>query len=131
MEALLKRALADVAVSSAGFVGPGRTVPAHSLTVAARRSLDLSAHRSRLLTKGIVGDADLVIVMEARQAQVLRHAFGGIAAHVVIAGDLDPAGLDGRTIRDPWSQPIEVFEESFARLDRCAEVVVSELGGAG
>ncbi|MFW6193280.1 MAG: hypothetical protein ACOC83_07315, partial [Gemmatimonadota bacterium] len=46
------RALPDgwrtrVAVSSAGFVGPGRGSPTTALRVASRRGVDLTAHRSR------------------------------------------------------------------------------------
>ena len=125
LEALLRRALPDIEVSSAGFIGPGLPVPDHSATIAARRGLNLSSHRSRLLTPGLLRQADLVIVMDVRQAwNVERLRFP--SDRVVLAGDLDP--IPGvRTILDPWRQPLEAFEAAFARLDRCAAALAAIL----
>jgi len=38
---------------------------------------------------------------------------------VVILGDFDPGRIETREIRDPVEQPKEVFELSYARIDRC------------
>lgn len=120
LERDLPRALGEnVYVASAGFIGPGRGVPAHSTTIAARRGLDLSAHRSQLLGVPIVGAADLVIVMDTRQAHAIRAVFGKAGDAVLVLGDLDPGPFEGRTIRDPWNQALEVFEGSFDRIERC------------
>jgi protein-tyrosine phosphatase len=129
MEALLKRSLPDVNVFSAGFVGAGREVPGHSTTLAARNGLDLSAHRSRLLSRDLLAGADLVVVMEPRQADVLVRGFGVVDELIVVAGDLDPLPGNARTIHDPWGQSLEAFEDSFARLERCASSLVRILKG--
>jgi protein-tyrosine phosphatase len=118
LEAVLRKSLPDVRVMSAGFVGAGRGVPQHSSTLAEIRGLDLSAHKSQLITSDILSDGDLFIVMDAAQARALRKGFHVPAERIVIAGDLDPVSGLGRTIRDPWGQTIEAFEASFARLDR-------------
>lgn len=125
LAAVLQRALPDIAVSSAGFVGADRPVPALSLEVSARRGLDLSRFRSRPIFDDDVGNANLIIVMDARQARRLRKLFQVEADRIVIAGDLDPKSAATRAIRDPWKQTIDVFESSFARLDRCAETLVT------
>lgn len=125
LEGLLRQTLPDIEIRSAGFVGPGRVVPEHSAYIAKRRGIDLRAHRSRLLTPKILRSADLVIVMDARQASNVER-LGFPADRIVIAGDLDP--IPGpRTIFDPWSQPIEAFAASFARLDRCAAALTALL----
>jgi protein-tyrosine phosphatase len=121
LAAVLHQALPDIEISSAGLVGPGRPVPDHSETVATRRGLDLSSHRSRLLSWEILRRADLVIVMDAKQERYVTHSLRFPADRVLIAGDLDPVAEGPRAIRDPWNQSLEVFEASFARLDRCAE----------
>jgi len=106
-------------VCSAGFVGPGRQVPEYGITVAQRRGLDLTRHRSRLVTPDLVRRADLVVVMDPIQARDLRRAFPFAAKRVIVAADLDP--LAGpRDIADPWLQPLAAFEASYERLDRCA-----------
>jgi protein-tyrosine phosphatase len=130
LEALLKRSLPDVQVSSAGFVGAGRGVPEHSTTVAGKAGLDLSTHRSRLLTRDILASADLLIVMDGRQLQALTRGFGVPAERVVVAGDLDPLPGATRAIKDPWGKDLPAFESSFVRLERCAESLAFLLRGA-
>ena len=105
--------------ASAGFVQPGRPSPVEARTVAARRGLDLEAHRSRLLTRELVAACDLVYVMSAAQRRSLLDLYGGEPARVWILGDLDPNTIARRTIRDPNEQPEEVFEEVYDRIDRC------------
>lgn len=129
LEALLRRALPDIAVTSAGFIGAGRPVPAHSATLAAREGLDLSEHRSQLLPRDVLASTDLVIVMSARQARSLRAGFGVPAQRIVVAGDLDPVRGERREIRDPWNQSIDVFAASFERLARCAADLAATLNG--
>ncbi|HMC55901.1 MAG TPA: hypothetical protein VKH19_12050 [Gemmatimonadaceae bacterium] len=125
LAAVLRRALRDVQIVSAGFVGPGRPVPEHSLAIGQRKGLDLAAHRSQLLTPEQLKRADLVLVMDSRQAwQVQR--LGCDVDRVLIAADLDP--MPGRRIiTDPWGKSLDVFEASFKRLDRAANHFASVL----
>lgn len=124
LAAALQRALPeDVLVRSAGFVGPDRAVPPQSTEVATRRGIDLSAHRSQLLTPELVHGSDLVIVMDVGQALAVQRQYGAAASRIVLAGDLDPVATDSRTIRDPWNQSVAVYEASFSRLDRVALVL--------
>jgi len=130
LEAVLKRAMPDMRVASAGFVGPGRAVPPVALTVSAQRGLNLSAFRSRQLVPAIVRDADLVVVMDAYQARSVERYFGVPRKRIVVAGDLDPLPSASRAILDPWEQPTAAFVSSFDRLDRCGAMLVSLLGEA-
>lgn len=127
LQAVLQRALPKTEISSAGFVGADRAVPDASLAISAKRGLDLSRFRSRPLVPSVVTGADLIIVMDAHQAQDIAARFPVNPARIVIAGDLDPTFDQTRAIRDPWNQASDVFEESFDRLDRCATVLVSIL----
>jgi protein-tyrosine phosphatase len=124
LQAVLQRALPDLAVQSAGFIGSDRPVPPVSVAVCAKRGFDLSGYRSRPLTKSAVADADLVIVMDSDQARWIERLFPRNRAPVVVAGDLDPQFDARRAIQDPWNLSSDVFESSFNRLDRCAAVLV-------
>jgi protein-tyrosine phosphatase len=124
LAAVLRRALPGVQVASAGFVGAGRPVPAHSLTVASRRGLDLTSHRSQLVTHAAIAQADLVIVMDGRQAAFLQAGYGVSQRRVVVAGDLEFRPGTARAIEDPWHKELDAFEASFARLERCADSLV-------
>lgn len=130
LEAILRTRLPRARVYSAGFVGPGRTVPQESLTVAAARGTDLGNHLSQLLTPDLVRAADLVLVMDTAQEKALTKRYRIARARVVQVGDLDPQLDTGRTIADPWGRPDEAFETCFTRLDRCADVLVLDLAVA-
>jgi protein-tyrosine phosphatase len=130
LQAVLQRALPETAIASAGFVGSDRPVPQASLTISAKRGLDLSRYRSRPLTPNTVGGADLIVVMDANQAREIVVRFRVNPARIVIAGDLDPRFEESRGITDPWNQSADVFEASFNRLDRCAVGLVDALQGA-
>ena len=119
LEAVLRRALPDIRVSSAGFAGPGRSVPEFSLAVSAQRGFDLSSFRSRPLEPAKARDVDLLVVMDARQARHMVLYVRVPPERVVVAGDLDPLPSPTRAIQDPWQQPLDTFVASFDRLDRC------------
>jgi protein-tyrosine phosphatase len=128
--ALLRQTLgpAEIRVESAGFIGPGRAAPLEAVTAAARRGVDLSGHRSRLLTADVVGAADLLVVMEPGQQRAVCERFGRWPRDVIVLGDLDPAPIEGRTIRDPVNQSGEVFDQSYERIERCVRELASLLG---
>jgi protein-tyrosine-phosphatase len=111
-----------VTVRSVGFVEPGRSAPPRAVAAAARRGIDLSAHRSALLSRDAARAADLVVVMSPEQADALRASFTRESL-VVILGDLDPLPIDSRTIRDPWGGGAEAYEESYERLERCVRAL--------
>ncbi len=122
--AILQRRLgnAGVVVESAGFIGPGRRPPPAAIRAAQRRHVNLSVHRSALVATPAVQRAGLVVAMDAQQARALRVRFGEEVRRVVLLGDFDPHPhpVEGRAIADPWDQPDEVFDEVYARIERCA-----------
>jgi protein-tyrosine phosphatase len=124
LEAVLRRELPNVAISSAGFVGPERPVPSHSLTIASARGIDLSDFRSRPISRAGVAAMDLVIVMDSKQAREVVRGFRVWPSRIVIAGDLDPLASPTRAIGDPWGESIDTFASSFDRLDRCAATLI-------
>ncbi len=128
--ALLARDLAPagVRVDSAGFTAPNRPCPPEAVTVAARRGVDLSAHRSRLLTATAAHAADLVVVMDPDQGRSLCDRFGRLWRDILVLGDLDPERIAARPIRDPVNQDAEVFEEAYARIERCIAQLIRALG---
>jgi protein-tyrosine phosphatase len=127
LEAVLRRELPAVDIASAGLVGPDRPVPINSLAVSAERGLDLSAFRSRLLSRVNAREIDLVIVMDPAQGRHLTRMFGVSPKRIFIAGDLDEVKAATRSIQDPWRQSVKVFRASFDRLDRCAATIVKAM----
>jgi protein-tyrosine phosphatase len=115
-------------ILSAGFIGPDRPSPPEAIAIAAERGIDLSGHRSRLVSAELLRDADLVLVMNRtqRDAVLNDHGFRD-SSRVLILGDLDPPGTERREIRDPYDQERGVYEASFSRIERCLEALVSTI----
>jgi protein-tyrosine-phosphatase len=117
-----------VRVESAGFVGPDRACPPEAVKAAARWDEDLSAHRSALLVADRVRSADLIVVMDPAQGRAIYERFGRSPRDILVLGDLDPVPMATRAIRDPVEQGLEVFAESYARIERCVAELVNALG---
>lgn len=129
--AVLAQALPDVRVTSAGFIGPGRPAPAEAIKAGARYGVDLSTHRSRSLTADNVRTAAVIVTMDADQRREIRARFGRAERDLLVLGDFDPEAGEGRTIRDPVSQPLAVFEEVYARIARCAQALSAAMHETG
>jgi protein-tyrosine phosphatase len=127
LQALLEADGLTCTVVSAGFIGPDRASPGNAIVTAAARGIDLKAHRSQLLNQTLVDAAQLIIVMEARQADALRLVFGNVKASILVLGDLDPLLAETRTVRDPALQSRTIFGESYDRIDRCLEVLAEAI----
>lgn len=90
----------EIRVCSAGFHKSGRPSPEEARLEAASRGLDLSEHRSRLLDRETVEVADLLVVMDARQARRLEVGF--------LAALREAARTGGRAVRDRGHDEVEV-----------------------
>ena len=130
---VLARQIADargdgrIEVTSAGFMGPDRASPALAITEAARRGIDLSGHRSRLLTRELLDAADVILVMNVVHFRAVTARRAALRGRVLILGDFDPRSIRRREIFDPWGSPREAFEESYDRIDRCVREFLRHL----
>ena len=106
----------------------GRPVPEVGQQVAARRGIDLSAHRSQILTAAVAQAADLIVVMDGEQERAVRAVLGAARPVLVVLGDLDPGPIETRAVRDPIGQAADVFEETYNRIDRCVAELVAMRG---
>lgn len=111
---------------SAGFIGPGRPSPSIAIEVAAARGAPLDTHRSQVVTRDHVVESDLIVVMEAYQAEELAVLFDRRRG-VVVLGDFDPEPIATRTITDPWNKSREDYVASYARIDRCLAALADSI----
>jgi protein-tyrosine-phosphatase len=100
------------------------------MAAAERHNVDLTSHRSRLVTADLVRAADLIVVMDPTQRRQLCERFGRQPTDVILLGDFDPAPVEMRTIRDPVEESREVFDQVYERIARCVRELVSVLGSA-
>jgi len=116
-------------VRSAGLMGFGNPSPETARGVAGQRGLDLDSHSSQLITPELVAWADLLVVMDPDQGEVLKGQFGASPDLIVILGDLDPALPGRRDIPDPIHGDEAFFTDTFARIDRCLEELFTLIRG--
>ncbi len=122
---LAESAAVPLFVESAGFVGPDRQPPSAALEVASRRGIDMTGHRSRILTQSMLDVAGVIVVMSVEQAHLIRQSVSRDV--ILVLGDLDPEASDRRTIRDPWGEDAAVFEASYTRIERCLAVMIGPI----
>lgn len=116
-----RRGLEDLIVSSAG-TNAHDNIPAtdEALLVGMERGLDLTGHRSRKLTPGIVSEADLIFVMTPGHLDQVKqmggrgkvHVIDEYASGIVNVGISDPFGGDLETYRNT----ADILEEELAKL---------------
>ena len=126
--ALLARELTPLGVDvrSGGFIGFNRPAPAEAIAAARSHGVDLTNHRSRPVSADVARAADLIVAMDVLQRRLVCERFGRRPSDVILLGDLDPAVVETRGIRDPVDQSRQVFDEVYERVNRC----VREFAGA-
>jgi len=130
---LLRRALEPegIVVESAGLIGFNRPSPPEALAAAEAHGLDLSDHRSSLVTAERARSADLIVVMEMSQQRRICERFGRRPSDILILGDLDPLPVETRTIRDPVNDDRAMFDQVYERIARCVRELVDILVPSG
>ena len=94
-------------VSSAGaYAVAGRPASSEAVRVMAARGIDLSAHRSRQLTRQMIQAADLILVMEQGHASAITARVPDVEDKVMLFGQLTGSGAD---VEDPYGQPLDAY----------------------
>ena len=116
------RGMADLTCASAGTLAfSGRPASGPGVAVAAARGLDLAAHRSRELSLEAIEWADVIVGMEAAHAEAVARWAPCASVHVMtdfLPSD-DPDAGGG--IPDPYGGDIDVYEATWALLDRALD----------
>lgn len=120
------RGMADLEIGSAG-TGAVSGTPASdgALLVALEHGLDLGSHRSRLATREIIADADLVLTMGESHAQRIAEMGGG--GRVSVLPDYATSGAVRENVSDPFGANLEVYRRTFAELERYVELALGRL----
>jgi protein-tyrosine-phosphatase len=104
---LRQAGLSDWIVSSAGtWAERARSAAAFSTQILAEQGLDLTGHRSRVVTAEIMEAVDLLLCMESGHAEALRAEFPALAGKVYLLSQ-----MIGRrfSISDPYGGSLEDY----------------------
>lgn len=135
-ELYLKRLLPDVNIASAGLLpSVARKPPTAAVEAAASKNVDLSKHRSRMLSEEDLKLSDVVVVFDAEQfraVQRLAKRYLKQGPQICFLGALDY--VNPLEIIDPFGRDIQEFDNAYDRiariLDYAAELVIG-IGGNG
>ncbi|WP_444984361.1 low molecular weight protein-tyrosine-phosphatase [Halomonas mongoliensis] len=124
-EAMLREALPGRQLSSAGLgalVGHGVEPSARALAEA--DGLDVAEHQARQLTAGMVGEADLVLVMSPGQRRAVGELAPQALGKTMLLGKWLP---DEPEIPDPYRKSREAFEHVHELLKEATQAWVARL----
>jgi protein-tyrosine-phosphatase len=117
---------ADVTFSSAGtHAAEGAPATDEALLVGLEREVDLSGHRSRRVTRELLADQDLVLVMSDSHLGHVKSLSPGTRVEML-------AGYGGkqrarRSIGDPFGGDLAVYRETADELERELRVVLERI----
>lgn len=101
--------------------------PDDAREVARTFGVSLDAHRPQTLTRKLVDEYDLIVVMELQQLEILREAYPDAADRIVLLPlfDSDAATPYERVnIQDPFARPREAFVACYQRIDRSVDALL-------
>lgn len=92
---LEERGREDITCSSAGLAAPEGSPASINAKIAAQElGVDISEHRSRLLTRAIARDADMIVCMTQEHYDVLNSIIPEEKLYILGGGIDDPYGCD-------------------------------------
>jgi protein-tyrosine-phosphatase len=118
----------DIQVASAGtWASPGQPAMSKAVQLAQDYGLDLSYHKSRIVSEDLLAQSDLILVMENGHKEAIIHEFPETADRVYllteVVEDLDV------NIPDPYGEaqvdPEEVVKEIIDLIDGGYEKIVA------
>jgi protein-tyrosine-phosphatase len=110
-----ERGLPSLEVGSAGTAAwEGAPASDGALLVALERHVDLSGHRARLLTRELVRDTDLILVMSPHHLERVEALGGKGKAHLLTS--YASRGAIDRPVGDPFGGDLDIYRETYEEL---------------
>lgn len=111
----IERGLVDMDIGSAGTSAwDGAPASDGALLVGIERRLDLSGHRSRQITRALIGEMDLIFTMGPHHLERVE-ALGGEGKSYMLTAY--PAHEGGRAINDPMGGDLDVYRATADELE--------------
>ena len=121
-EWILKQMLAEkridnVMVHSAGTQAPvGMQAPVYSKMVCLQNGIDLTEHRAKQLTKDMLEEADLILVMEKAHYLFIQSVLPRAKEKTLFLNQLYSSGEI--EIADPIGHDLDVYQQCFNEIHR-------------
>ena len=106
----------DWLIDTAGTWGrEGMNASEGAQAVMQARGIDLSNHRSRIVNRGIIEAADLVLTMESGHKEALQVEYPDLASRIYLLSEMAGGSAE---ISDPIGGPLSNYEETAREIER-------------
>jgi protein-tyrosine-phosphatase/predicted ATP-grasp superfamily ATP-dependent carboligase len=123
-EAIAGRLLGDNReVLSAGFLQPRRRSPADAVTAAAMWDVDLTTHRSRVISAELVRHSDVIFVFDRANYSRMIELFPEARSRLYLLGALDAGGP--LFVPDPWARGADVYVATYRRITEALTAAIT------
>lgn len=113
-------------VSSTGhYPVPDRTSPEKAIRAAREYNVDLSDHRSRVLTEDQLRRADRILVMDRTNAKACKKQ-GIDPSRITDLSKFHPDMREGQQIMDPYRSPYSEYVSCFDRIHRAVRGLIEK-----
>ncbi|ELP5718203.1 protein tyrosine phosphatase [Enterobacter asburiae] len=127
-ERLLRQQLPGKQVTSAGIFGlEGRPADAAAQAVAWRHGVSLEGHVARKVTRSLLQQSDLILVMEPKHLRFIAAMTPENRGKSLLFGQW----LETRDIPDPYHKSREVYEYVFEQLGKASQEWTRRLSQQG
>ena len=126
----VKAELIDWRIESAGvWAGEGYPATANALKVMAERGINISDHRSRQITKEMIQEFNLILVMEKGHKEALKYEFQEYASRIYLLSEMigcnsnveDPIGSSMVDFIDTANEIEQILDQGFEQINQLAE----------
>ena len=109
--------------ASAGTQQPGRRPAADAIAAAAAWNVDLTGHRSRMVTAELVRSSDAIFVFDRPNQRDMAAQFPEARDRIHLIGALAPHGP--LYVPDPWGRGPEAYAEAYRRIAAALNAAVT------
>jgi protein-tyrosine-phosphatase len=118
-------ALMNISVSSAGlFAYPGNRPDPHMVEYLQKRGIDPGDHEAREMSKDDIDWADLILVMEKEQKEMIENRWPEAEGKVELLGRYSSGGPIASDIIDPFDRSLYHYRLSQAQISFAIESLV-------
>lgn len=131
-ELIRTRGLEDVVAESAGVAAfPGEPATPGAMRAVGENGLDLTHHRSRVLTEAIVATADLILVMTHGHVTLVEETGGTTHTRLLSDFAAEESGAVSGGVQDPFGGGAEAYLETFRILEHLVGTALDRISDVG
>ena len=101
-----------------------RMSPEDALRASSTFGIDLSGHRSKLITEALLQQADVVFIFDEENKKILKERFPFVSSKIYFLGALSPA--KDTIIKDPYGSGLEGFMSIYQSVALAVDTLFSD-----